>query len=153
MAKLIFYIGVFLFLVVVVGCGVLFLLPTYEEASYFSTTFGLGASLFSGAALGLALYSFILQKDQNDKFQEVTLKTLEGQMQALELLKKSIDEQAEESKVAALSSLIISDKNLIEDLENWNKSSSSCKYNPGIESAKKRISKNRNRIKEINDKI
>ncbi|GAB3481632.1 hypothetical protein [Marinomonas epiphytica] len=136
------------------GFGVMEFYPNLEEASYFSTTFGIGASLFSGAALGLAIYSFVLQQQQNDQFEQATLKSLEGQFEALNLLKKAIDEQASTAKVTALNTLIMMDERRIQDLKEWGKNVGDInKYAGGIKKAKNRIEENRLKVEQINDSI
>jgi hypothetical protein len=70
----------------------------------------------------LAIYSFVLQQQQNDQFEQVTMKSLEGQVEALDLLKKAIDEQASTAKVTALNTLIMMDERRVQDLKEWGKS-------------------------------
>ncbi|RBP84711.1 hypothetical protein DFP80_103184 [Marinomonas rhizomae] len=50
------------------------------------------------------------------------MKSLEGQVEALDLLKKAIDEQASTAKVTALNTLIMMDERRVQDLKEWGKS-------------------------------
>ncbi len=141
-----FFAGIIPFL----GFGVVNYYPSLEEASYFSTTFGIGASLFSGAALGLAIYSFVLQQHQNDQFEQVTLTALEGQMEAISLLKQSIDDQSSSIKINALQQLITVEESRISDLKDWGKSrGDESKYEAGIKAANKRIKSHRDSINSL----
>lgn len=154
MKKMCSFVLVFAAIIPFLGFGVMGFYPSLEEASYFSTTFGIGASLFSGAALGLAIYSFVLQQKQNDQFEQATVRSLEGQVEALGLLKKAIDEQASTAKVTALNTLIMMDERRVQDLKEWGKNVGDInKYAGGIKKAKARIEENRVKIELINDSI
>lgn len=154
MKKMCSVVLVFAAIIPFLGFGVMGFYPSLEEASYFSTTFGIGASLFSGAALGLAIYSFVLQQKQNDQFEQATVRSLEGQVEALGLLKKAIDEQASTAKVTALNTLIMMDERRVQDLKEWGKNVGDInKYAGGIKKAKARIEENRVKIELINDSI
>ncbi|ETX11657.1 hypothetical protein MUS1_09500 [Marinomonas ushuaiensis DSM 15871] len=154
MKKMCSVVLVFAAIIPFLGFGVMNFYPSLEEASYFSTTFGIGANLFSGAALGLAIYSFVLQQQQNNQFEEVTLKSLEGQVEALTVLKKAIDEQASTAKVTALNTLIMMDERRVQDLKEWGKNVGDFnKYSGGIKKAKARIEENRLKIELINDSL
>lgn len=154
MKKMCSVVLVFAAMIPFLGFGVMEFYPNLEQASYFSTTFGIGASLFSGAALGLAIYSFVLQQQQNDQFEQATLKSLEGQVEALTVLKKAIDEQASTAKVTALNTLIMIDERRVKDLRDWGKSVGDInKYSGGIKAAISRIDDNRKKVELINNSI
>lgn len=154
MKKMCVVVMVFAAIIPFLGFGVLNYYPTLEEASYFSTTFGVGASLFSGAALGLAIYSFVLQQKQNDQFEKATLDALTGQMETLALLKKAIDEQASTAKVTALNTLIAMDERRLKDLKEWGKSlGDENRYAGGIRKAQNRINEHRAKIEIISESI
>ncbi|RBO79592.1 hypothetical protein [Marinomonas aquiplantarum] len=154
MKKMCSIVMVFAAMIPFLGFGVLSYYPSLEEASYFSTTFGIGASLFSGAALGLAIYSFVLQQKQNDQFEHATLKAMAGQMEALELLKSAIDEQASTAKVTALNTLIAMDERRLKDLKEWGRNlGDENRYAGGIRKAQNRINEHRAKIETISDSI
>lgn len=154
MKKMCSVVLVFAAIIPFLGFGVMEFYPSLEEASYFSTTFGIGANLFSGAALGLAIYSFVLQQQQNDQFEQATMKSLEGQVEALGLLKKAIDEQASTAKVTALNTLIMMDERRVQDLKEWGKNlGDENRYAGGIRKAHNRINEHRAKIEIISDSI
>lgn len=140
------------------GCTILwivfalgiYLFDDLDTTSSFGESFGSISALFSSIALALAIYSIVLQQQQNEQFEQQTLKAMQQQAEAIELIKESLQQQATTAKVTAMSTLIDRDEQKIESLYNWGKQQGDeNKYVNGINAAKRRIDTYNDQLSEL----
>jgi hypothetical protein len=135
-----------LFLGMIVGLWVLSALITLlfgdiGKAGNFGDSFGTINALFSGIALGLAIYSMILQQKQNAEFEQKTLTAMKQQTETIEIVKSSLIQQANVAKIAALTYLVDRQTQRIETLKEWGQQTYNDEnyYSKGIKAAQSRI--------------
>ncbi|ENM5912946.1 hypothetical protein I2709_001254 [Vibrio mimicus] len=121
-----------------------------DTTSSFGESFGSISALFSSVALALAIYSIVLQQEQNKQFEQQTLKAMQQQSEAIELIKESLEQQATTAKVSAMATLIDRDEQKIEMLHNWGKQQGDeNKYINGINAARRRIETYNEQLSEL----
>ena len=121
------------------------------KAGNFGDSFGAINALFSGIALALAIYSMILQQQQNAEFEKKTLVAMTLQAETLQLIKVSLVQQANVARVSALTHLVEREEQRIETLKEWGLQSHKDVnyYSKGIKVAQARIDEYQIQIKKI----
>ncbi|ELV8587817.1 hypothetical protein QNE20_004257 [Vibrio vulnificus] len=128
----------------------IYIFDDLDTTSSFGESFGSISALFSSFALALAIYSIVLQQEQNEQFEQQTLKAMQQQSEAIELIKESLEQQATTAKVSAMTTLIDRDEQKIEMLYNWGKQQGDeNKYINGINAAKRRIETYNEQLSEL----
>jgi len=138
-----------------VSAVVAFSIGDWSLAGNIGDSFGAVSALFSGLALALAIYSMILQQQQNAEFQKATLHTLNQQAQAIELIKSNLLQQADAARVAAITTMIERLELRIENLKDWGRNiyNDEKYYRHGIDAAAKRIKEYERRIATISHEV
>jgi uncharacterized protein HemX len=120
-----------------------------NKAGNFGDSFGAINALFSGIALGLAIYSMILQQKQNAEFEQKTLVAMKQQTETIEIVKSSLMQQANVAKITALTYLVDRQNQRIEKLKEWGEQThkNEYHYSKGIDAAEARIAEYETQIK------
>lgn len=147
--KLRFIVSMFVALWLASAFAVPYLAGDLQSAGNFGSSFGGVSALFSGLALALAIYSMVLQQRQAADFERVTVASLEQQGDAIQLIHRSLAEQASTARVMALNALIDREEQRIANLRQWGSiAGDENKYNGGIQAAQKKIKKYQTEIEQ-----